>query len=71
MPDWIRDIRSKIGNDLLIVNSAGGWIENDKGELLLQKRSAVEEHWGFPGGNRFDHHGCGTAWGIYKIFSYM
>ena len=50
MVDWVTDIRRKIGNDLLIINSAGGWIENDNGELLLQKRSAVDEHWGFPGG---------------------
>jgi ADP-ribose pyrophosphatase YjhB (NUDIX family) len=50
MPDWVKDIRRKIGKDLLIINSAGGWIENDKGDLLLQKRSAVDEHWGFPGG---------------------
>lgn len=50
MPDWVKDIREKIGHQLIIINSAGGWIENDRGELLLQKRSATEEHWGFPGG---------------------
>ena len=50
MPDWITDIRRQIGNDLLIVNSAGGWIENENGHVLLQKRSAAVENWGFPGG---------------------
>lgn len=50
MPNWVNDIRRKIGTDLLIINSAGGWIENNRGELLLQKRSADSEHWGFPGG---------------------
>ncbi|WP_262028898.1 NUDIX hydrolase [Microvirga sp. Mcv34] len=50
MAGWIREIRSKIGSDLIFVNSAGGWIEDHEGKVLLQKRSAVHDHWGFPGG---------------------
>ncbi|WP_414471473.1 NUDIX hydrolase [Microvirga sp. M2] len=50
MAGWIKDIRSKIGSDLIFVNSAGGWIEDDEGKVLLQKRSAILDHWGFPGG---------------------
>ncbi|MCJ8521233.1 8-oxo-dGTP pyrophosphatase MutT (NUDIX family) [Pseudorhizobium tarimense] len=35
---------------MIIINSAGGWIENDQGHVLLQLRSPTEEQWGFPGG---------------------
>lgn len=50
MSSWIFDVREKIGTALIPVNSAGGWIENDRGEVLLQKREAKGEVWGFPGG---------------------
>ncbi len=50
MSDYIKWLREKVGRDLIFLNFAGGWIENSKGEVLLQKRSAAEEIWGFPGG---------------------
>lgn len=50
MANWITHIRRKVGTDLIFVNSAGGWIEDEQGRVLLQKRSASLEHWGFPGG---------------------
>jgi 8-oxo-dGTP pyrophosphatase MutT (NUDIX family) len=50
MASWIRPLREKIGSSLIIVNSAGGWIEDKRGRVLLQKRSLVKELWGFPGG---------------------
>lgn len=47
--DYIKWIRSKIGKDKIILTFAGGCIFNDKGEVLLQKRSDFDA-WGFPGG---------------------
>lgn len=48
--DYISWIRSKVGHDTIILNFSGACITNDKGEILLQKRSDKEELWGFPGG---------------------
>lgn len=50
MADYIKWIRGKVGHERIFLNFAGGWVENDKGQVLLQKRSATEELWGFPGG---------------------
>jgi 8-oxo-dGTP pyrophosphatase MutT (NUDIX family) len=50
MASWIRPLREKIGSSLIIVNSSGGWIEDERGRVLLQKRSLVRDLWGFPGG---------------------
>jgi ADP-ribose pyrophosphatase YjhB (NUDIX family) len=50
MADWIEFIRSKVGNELIFVPSAGGWIEDEQGRVLLQKRAMTDEIWGFPGG---------------------
>lgn len=50
MAEWIKSIRRKIGNELIFVNSAGGWIEDNNGRVLLQNRSSTEAKWGFPGG---------------------
>lgn len=50
MADWINALRAHVGNNLLMVNSAGGWIEDDVGRVLLQNRSSTDEQWGFPGG---------------------
>lgn len=50
MASWVFELRRYIGNRLLMINAAGGWIKNDHGEVLLQKRSQTEEDWGFPGG---------------------
>ena len=47
--NYIRDIRSKVGHDKLILAFAGGCIFNDQGEVLLQRRGDSDK-WGFPGG---------------------
>lgn len=47
--DYARWIRSRIGNDRLILNYAGCVIFNDQGQILLQKRRD-KELWGFMGG---------------------
>ena len=50
MSNYIKWIRSKVGREAIILNFAGACIMNDKGELLLQKRSSEENIWGLPGG---------------------
>ena len=50
MSDYIKWIRDKIGHDTIILNYAGVCVTNDKGELLLQKRSDKDNLWGLPGG---------------------
>ena len=50
MTDYVRWIRSKVGNSPIILNFAGACILDDAGRVLLQNRSATEERWGFPGG---------------------
>lgn len=50
MKDYLKWIRSKVDKEQIILNFAGGLIENNEGEILLQKRSQAGEHWGFPGG---------------------
>lgn len=50
MSDYIKWIRSKVGHDTIILNFSGACITNEKGEILLQKRSDKEELWGLPGG---------------------
>lgn len=47
--DYIRYIRGKVGQDLIILNFAGGIVYNERNEILLQKRGDGNE-WGFPGG---------------------
>lgn len=47
--NYIEWIRSKVGHDRIILVFAGGYIRNEKGELLLQKRGDSNK-WGFPGG---------------------
>jgi 8-oxo-dGTP pyrophosphatase MutT (NUDIX family) len=47
--DYIKWIRSKVGHDEIILNFAGAVIENDKGEILLQKRGD-NGGWGLFGG---------------------
>lgn len=49
MPDYIKWIRSKIGNEMVILNFANACIVNEKNEILLQKRRE-ENRWGLPGG---------------------
>lgn len=50
MADYIKWIRGKVGHERIFLNVAGGWVENEQGQILLQKRSSTEELWGFPGG---------------------
>ena len=47
--DYIKDMRKHIGHDLLVVVGCGVLIENEKRQVLLQKRSDTGE-WCVPGG---------------------
>jgi mutator protein MutT len=47
--NYIRWLRSKVGHEKVILIFAGGYIFNDKGEVLLQRRGDTGK-WGFPGG---------------------
>lgn len=49
MTDYIKWIRSKVGNETIFLNFSAAIIQNDNGELLLQKRKDNGK-WGFPGG---------------------
>ncbi len=47
--DYISYIRSKVGQDKVILNFAGGILANEEGKILLQLRG--DKHsWGLPGG---------------------
>lgn len=48
--DYIKWIRGKVGHDTIILNFSDACITNEKGEVLLQKRSDKEEIWSLPGG---------------------
>jgi ADP-ribose pyrophosphatase YjhB (NUDIX family) len=48
--EWIKRIRAAIGPELTFVTSAGAWISDDEGRVLLQRRFAADPLWGFPGG---------------------
>ena len=49
MSDYVRDLRTKIGKDVMIMPAAGGIVVNDDNEVLLQLRSDTHT-WGIPGG---------------------
>ena len=49
MVDYIRDIRSKVGHNPIILNFSGGILVNEKNKVLLQKRADFKS-WGLPGG---------------------
>lgn len=49
MSDYARNIRSKIGTDLLLTPCVVGIVVNPAGEVLLQRRSDNGQ-WGLPGG---------------------
>jgi 8-oxo-dGTP pyrophosphatase MutT (NUDIX family) len=49
MSDYVRDLRAKIGTDLMMMPASGGIIINDNNEVLLQLRSDTLT-WGIPGG---------------------
>ncbi|MGT2894900.1 NUDIX hydrolase [Streptococcus entericus] len=46
--EYFKQIRQKIGHDLLMLVGSNVILENDKGELLLQQR--LSGQWGLPGG---------------------
>lgn len=50
MADYVKWLRGKVGHDTIIFCGSLACITNDKGEILLQKRSGTEEVWGLPGG---------------------
>jgi len=50
MSDYIKWIRNRVGHDQIFLNFAGACITNDEGKILLQKRAASGDVWGFPGG---------------------
>lgn len=47
--NYIKWLRSKVGHEKIILIFAGGCVFNEKGEVLLQRRSDSNK-WGFPGG---------------------
>ena len=47
--NYIADMRKSVGHDLVMTVGCGVLIENDKGQVLLQKRSDTGE-WCVPGG---------------------
>ncbi len=47
--NYIKDLRERIGHDLVMTTGCGVLVINEKGQLLLQKRSDTGE-WGVPGG---------------------
>lgn len=46
---YIRDLRAKVGHDLLMIPGAAAIILNDQGQVLLQRRGDTDE-WSLPGG---------------------
>jgi ADP-ribose pyrophosphatase YjhB (NUDIX family) len=48
--EWIKRLRAAIGSELTFVISAGAWIEDADGSVLLQRRAAAGSVWGLPGG---------------------
>ncbi len=49
MSDYVKDLRSLVGNKEVILGCACGCIENEQGEILLQQRNDSGK-WGFLGG---------------------
>lgn len=47
--DYIRFLRSKVGQEKVMLNFAGGIVFDEEGRILLQKRRE-QQAWGFPGG---------------------
>ena len=47
--DYIKWIRSKVGQEKVILVFTGGCVFDERGRVLLQKRGD-SENWGFPGG---------------------
>ena len=49
MSDYVRGLRDQIGHDLLMMVGASGVVINDRGEILLHRRSD-DGQWWVPGG---------------------
>jgi 8-oxo-dGTP pyrophosphatase MutT (NUDIX family) len=49
MSDYVRNLREKIGHDLLFTPAASAVVFNDQGQVLLQQRSD-NGNWALPGG---------------------
>jgi 8-oxo-dGTP diphosphatase len=49
MSDYVRNLRTKIGSDLLLVCGATAIVRNEQGEILLHRRSD-NGRWWLPGG---------------------
>ena len=47
---YISDLRKKIGHDRIIMEGATAYVENEKGEILMQLRSDTND-WSLPGGS--------------------
>lgn len=50
MSNYVMDIREKIGHDPLMICGASTIVLNEKGEVLMQRRTD-DGHWGYPGGS--------------------
>lgn len=50
MTNYLSWIREKVGRKRILINAANIVIFDRDGKILLQKRSAEKELWGFPGG---------------------
>jgi 8-oxo-dGTP pyrophosphatase MutT (NUDIX family) len=48
MSDYVRRLRAKIGNDLLLMPAVGGLLRDERGRILLVQH--VEGRWQLPGG---------------------
>jgi 8-oxo-dGTP pyrophosphatase MutT (NUDIX family) len=49
LPTFLREVREKVGNQLLVLPSASGAVFDDEGRLLLMRHS-VDGRWVVPGG---------------------
>ncbi len=47
--EYIRNLRAKVGHDLLMIPGAAAIVRNEKGDILLQRRGDTGE-WSLPGG---------------------
>jgi ADP-ribose pyrophosphatase YjhB (NUDIX family) len=50
MSAYMARLRASVGRDLLLVPATGACIRDEKGRILLLRRSDGENLWGFPGG---------------------
>ena len=52
MTDYIKWLRSKVGHDPILLNAAGAFVTNERGQILLLRRGQGEKQnsWTVPGG---------------------